>query len=409
MKRNLFFVFLFAVLVVLTSVAVSAQAELAEFETIEVNDAVVDNGYTAMTAGETLDMRLTFTAVTDEKDVRVKTWIEGYRDEIEAETERFDVYENRTYTKTLSLNLPLDLEIEEDYKLIIRVASKNKEDQERVQLTIQRPSYELEILSVDYVKQVDAGDSLQMNVVVKNRGSHEIEDIYVKARISELSIEKRVYAGDLAPEDCEGNCDDEDAVEKTIILSIPEGTASGEYEIEVKAYNDDTTVSTRDSIIVKGVEVTEEVEVLSEELTKDVEAGSTETYKIEILNPSDETKVITITTPSGIEEGINVKVTPEVISVPAESSQEVELEVETTKDLTSGTYTIPVEISSDEKVIKQVGITANVVRVKPKVGLRRPLFTSAVVLAIILIVLLIVLFTTVRKPSTPGEEETAYY
>lgn len=412
MKKNLFFVFLFAVLLVLTSVTVSA-AELADLGTLEINNAVIDDGYTAATAGETLELRLTFTAVTDAKDVRVKAWIEGYRDEVEAETGRFDISEGRTYTKTLSLKLPLDLEIEEDYKLMIRVADKNSEDQERVQLTIQRPSYELEILSVEYVKQVDAGDSLQVNVVLKNRGSHEVEDVYIKARIPELNIEKRVYAGDVAPEDCESDCEDEDAVEKSLILSIPEGTDSGEYVVEVKAYNDDALVVVKDAVTVKGVEKTEEVEVLSTELTKEVEVGGAEVYKIEILNPSDKAKTITIAPSSALEsKGIKIKVTPTIITVPAESSQEIEVEVEAGESTETGSYVIPVEISSDEEVVKEIGITAKVVGVKAEgtgISLKRPLFTSAVVLAIILIVLLIVLFTTVRKPAAMSEEETAYY
>ena len=195
------------------------------------------------------------------------------------------------------------------------------------------------------------------------------------------------------------------------MLHIPENAESNEYEIEIKVYDENIITTTKDTVIVEGIEKEENVEVLSTETTKDVELGSTETYKIEIINPSDEEKTITVSTSSPLEDkGIKIKVTPEVITVPPESSQEVELQVETSKSTKEGSYEIPIEIASEEEgVIKQVGITAHVVKSKTTGAFNKPLFTSAVVLAIILIVLLIVLFITVRKPSSLPEEETAYY
>jgi len=405
--KNLFFVFLVAV--VLASSFVMA-AEIASDISVEANDNLVGSKTIGITAGKTLDLSVSFTSVTNEKDVTVKAWIDGYRDEIEQETERFDVSANRTYTEKLSLAIPGDLNISDDFKLIVRIASKNKEDQQRYQLTIQRPSYDIEILSTEFVREVKDGDNLQVNVVVKNRGSHKVEDTYIKARISELGIEKKVYAGDLVSVDCEENCDKEDAVEKTLVLEIPKGTKSGKYAMTIEAYNDDSSSTVTQDVTVKGAEAAGKVEVLTPQLTKEVQVGSKEIYRIEIVNPTSETKVITISTPAALEKaGVKITSNPSVVTIPANSAESVEITVEATNQTTAGSYTVPITVGSDGET-KEIGITANVVKVKAQpTGLSRPLFTLAIVLGILFVVLVAVLFTTMKKPEKLGEEETTYY
>jgi hypothetical protein len=218
--KNSFFVFVVAVSIVLASMTAMA-SEIASDVTLKVNGDFIDGKVVGITAGETLDLQVAFKAITDEQDVKVRAWIEGYRDDIEIETTRFDVIANRTYTKSFSIAVPLDLDIKDDYKLILRIAGKNKEDQQSYSLTIQRPSYDVEILSTEFVRTVKDGENVLINVVVKNRGSHKTEDLYLTAKISELGIQKKVYAGDLVAVDCEDDCDKEDAVEKTIVLQIP--------------------------------------------------------------------------------------------------------------------------------------------------------------------------------------------
>jgi hypothetical protein len=409
MSKKLFFVFLFAVLLVLTSFAVNA-AELASDISVKVDNAVIDSKTIGVTAGKSLDVEVTFKAIVDEKDVVVRVWTEeGYKEDIIEKTERFDVYANRTYTKKLTLDLPIDFDVKEDSKLVVRVASKNRADEQSYQLTVQRPSYELEILSAEFVHEVEDGDALQINVVIKNRGSHKIDDTFLKASIPEIGLSKTVYAGDLVPVDCE-TCDQEDVVEEAVILQIPDGTKSGTYKLEIEAYNDDSTTALTDTVIVKGIEGKVEVEVLATQLSKEVAIGGKETYRIEIFNPSDEAKTITIATPAALEkQGIKVTATPSVITVPADSSQVVDVQVEASNATAVGAYSVPLSINSEEETVKEVGITANVVKVKTTPSTARPLLTLAVVLGIIFVVLLIVLFTTVRKPKEMGEEETAYY
>ncbi len=412
LKKSLF-VFFFAVLLVMTSFAVNA-AELASDISVKVDNTGISGNRVGVIAGKTIHVEVAFKAIVDDEDVEVKVWIDGFKEDIEAETDRFDVYTNGTYSSDsitpLYLAIPNDLDVKEDSKLIVRIASKNDESQENYQLTVQRPSYELEIISAGFVHEIESGEALQIDVVVKNRGGHKIEDTFVKAKIPELALVSReFYAGDLVPTDSDDS-DKEDAVEKTVVINIPDGTKSGTYELEITAYNDDAETILTDSITIKGIETTKAgVEVVTTQLSKEVTIGGQEVYRIEIFNPTDEAKTITITTPAALEaKGIKVTATPSVITVPADSSQVVEVQVEAGNQTNVGSYSVPLSISSDEKTIKEVGITANVVKFKAKTT-AKPILTLSVVLGIIFVVLLIVLFTTVRKPKEMGEEETAYY
>lgn len=415
MSKNILLGFLFAILLVSASFAVSA-AELASNVSVRVDNTVVDSETISVTAGQSFDVEVSFTAVVDNEDVVVKVWTEeGYKEEILEKSGRFDVVSGRTYTKKLTIALPVDFDVAEDSKLVVRIAGKNKADEQDYQLTVQRPAYELEILSASFVREVKAGDTLQINAVIKNRGSKKVDDNFVKARISELGLTSReVYAGDLVAVDCnddeDNHCDKEDAVEKTVSITIPKGTESGTYKVVIEAYNDESTASVSDSVIVKGVDEQVSMEVLATQLNKEVAIGGKETYRIEIFNPSNEAKTVTITTPAALEaQGVKVTATPSVITVPADSSQVVEVQVEASGETTTGSYSVPLTVTSaEDDTTKEVGITANVVKAK-SASTAKPALTLSVVLGIVFVVLMIVLFVTVRKPKEMGEEETAYY
>jgi len=149
---------------------------------------------------------------------------------------------------------------------------------------------------------------------------------------------------------------------------------------------------------------------LTPQLTKEVQVGGKEIYRIEIVNPTSETKVITISTPAALEKaGVKITANPSVVTIPANSAESVEVEVEATNQTTAGSYTVPITVGTDGET-KEIGITANVVKVKAQPsGLSRPLFTLAIVLGILFVVLVAVLFTTMKKPEKLGEEETTYY
>ena len=412
------FIFLIAVLTLVLPALISA-AELANNMTVKVNGQLLDGNSLSVSPTDSLTIETVFIGHDNESDVRVKAWVEGYKEDIYKETDRFDVIQGKRYVKWLSLKLPSDMNGTDEYKLIVRVSSKDKEDQQNYVLTVQKPSYKLEILSMEYVREVKAGNNLAVSVVVKNRGAHEIEDVYITVSVPQLGIEKRVYAGDLVPVD---TSEKENAVEKTVVLAIPSDAKAGTYTIEAKATNEGEEGIVTDTLTVKGTVEEAKVEVVTSQLSKEVSVGGAQIYRIEIINPTDEVKVITIGTPAALgAQGIKVTATPSVVKIQPNSAETVEVKVETSNQTTTGQYNLPVKISegsgTEQVIAKEVGITANVVKTPSGTSTTSKVAVSTVILAIIFVVLLVVLFVSLgRRKEAPaasstgtGSEEPAYY
>jgi len=364
-------------------------------------------------AGETIPIKVIFTAGESVSDVRVKVEISGYRDDITASTTRFDIVEGATYSKLLSLKVPTDVDPAEDYTLTVRIESQNKEFEQDLTLRIQRESYNLEVLSVDAERQVTAGSNLAVNVVLKNRGSHRVDDTFVVARIPALNIEKRVYFGDLTPIDGHEtsidlngnivlfeNSDKEDAAERTLFLAIPSDAKAGVYNLEVEATTADTTTKTTKSIVIAGTE--QRSDVLTAMTSKNVQAGETVTYDLVIINSGDKIAVYTIVPESA--QNLIVSVDEPIVTVPADSSRTVK--VTATAGDVMGTFNFAVNVNSQDQLVKRVNFSANV----SKKSFSNNVMVLTVILAIIFVVLLIVLIVLLtRKPVKTEEFGESYY
>jgi len=364
-------------------------------------------------AGETIPIKVVFTAGESVSDIRVKTEISGYRDDITASTARFDIVSGATYSKLLSLKVPTDVDPAEDYTLTVTIEAKNKEFEQELTLRIQRESYNLEVLSVDAARQVTAGANLAVNVVLKNRGSHRVDDTFVVARIPELNIEKRVYFGDLTPIDGHEttidlngnivlfeNSNKEDAAERTLFLAIPSDAKAGVYNLEVEATTADTTTKTTKSIVIAGTE--QRSDVLTAMTSKDVQSGQSVTYDLVVINSGDKIAVYNIVPESA--QNLIVSVDEPIITVPADSSKTVK--VTATAGDVMGTFNFAVNVNSQDQLVKRVNFSANVA----KKSFSNNVMVLTVILAIIFVVLLIVLIVLLtRKPEKTEEFGESYY
>ena len=124
-------------------------------------------------------------------DVRVRAYISGEDDE--AETSKFDMLQERTYSKLLSLEVPsnIDLSPSDDYTLIVVVEAKEGDARESYAFTLQRESYSLDILNVEVENTASVGSVLALDIVLKNRGSHRSDDTFVVARNIANLIDKQ--------------------------------------------------------------------------------------------------------------------------------------------------------------------------------------------------------------------------
>lgn len=224
--------------------------------TTEFNGVILDSNDMTGDVNGMVPVRVTFTANDNVSDVRVLVSIDGFRDDVEAETSRFDIVDGKTYTKLLSLRLPSDVdELSEDYTLKVELTHSGSNAFEEYTVSMQRESYTFEVLSVDYNSRVEAGDVFPVSVVVKNTGYNRMDDTYVVVSIPALGVSARGYVGDLVSTDMDEDYDDkEDSMNKIVTLMIPADVATGVYEMEVVVYNDDAKTVTGNLIAIDGID-----------------------------------------------------------------------------------------------------------------------------------------------------------
>lgn len=387
----------------------NVNAMFGSIEDLEVKDVGVLKATTpvAIFAGEIIPVRVVFFATDDAVDVRVKAWISGDR-EFAATTERFDVIANNTYTKTLAVQFPRTLDendLDEPLELVVVVENRNQgeADEELVKLTLQRESYVVEILDVDMANEVSASEVLTLDVVVKNRGRRFAEDNFVVARIPALELEDRAYFGDLSARD-QSHPDKENAVERRLFLRVPSNAKAGVYEVEVEAFNDDSSARITKKVAVKGVEAS--TVVVAPVHSKSIRIGEEAGYSMTVVNSGNRVQVFELVIEAPAE--LDLDVSDPVVAIPAGSSKTITLKASSAK---AGTYNFAVNVHSGSQLVASEKFTARVGEnsVRAVTG-PSPTVLLTVVLAIIFIVLLIVLIVLItRRPQRAEETGEGYY
>lgn len=399
MKSMKLMVSMVAMLALVAFLASSVSA-FASIDRVTVNGIEsFGNGTAAVFAGETIPVRVIFTATGDETDVRVMARVIG-ESGISEVSERFDVLANNTYSRLLNIKMPFDIDPSEDLVLVVTVESNaHLADERRVSLEVQRESYLVEILSVDSADQIKAGQTLALDVVLKNRGRQMAEDTYVRATIPELGVSNTAYFSDLTAED-QSHPDKEDAAERRMYLNIPQNAAPGVYTVELEAYNSDSSSVRTKRIVVVGAGA--ESRVLSPSTSKSFAAGEEKTYSMTIVNSGDEIKVYDLVIKTS--KGLTVEADDGLVVVPAGSSKTVQLTASASEE---GDYTFDVTISSDGELVKQESFAATVEGSAQKVNASVVLTVVLAVIFVVLVIVLIVLLT--RKPQKSEEFGESYY
>jgi len=397
---------LIAVLLVLSAFSVIA-TDIIDIDKVEVDGLIADSvGTVAVESGKVVPVEVYFTANENASDVEISAWIRGERSDA-AEINFKDLIEDKDYRAVLTLKLPSDIdETEEEKTLFIRIETDKGNIEEEYTLTIQREPYNAELLFVEVDESVEAGSNIPIDVVLKNLGRHELDDLLVEVSIPELGISKRAYFSDLTPtDDWEDDDDTEDAVERRVYLRIPANADAGNYELTVEAYNSDTSSVVTRIVTVVGAEGVSKV--LIPVSSKEIGFGETVTYDLIIVNSGSKVgiyEVIPETT-----EGVIVSAEDPVVTVAAGSSKVVRLQVKAgSRD---GIYAFAVDVNSEGQLVNRAVLTANVVESGALgAGISNNVAILTVVLAIIFVVLLVVLIVLLtKKPSKAEEFEESYY
>ncbi|MFH1358892.1 MAG: hypothetical protein ABIH37_03335 [archaeon] len=415
------FVALFALAFALSTVVA---ADFVALQEVEVNGIDVDLtsptlAVIGVDVSETIPVAVKFTALDDMDDVKVKVYIEGYKSEISEETSRFHVISGNTYIKRFSIEVPSSMDLDDRDELVnlfVRVSAKGASAVEaEVSLDVQKELYSLNLLSIDTSNVVVSGDEVSLDVVVENNGYDRLDNIYVMASIPELGTSRKVYVGDLASIQDSDDEEINDATSKRIYLTIPRNAAAGTYDLEVEAYNYDTSVKAVTRVVIRNVDTT----IIPSSTSKTVAPGEETSFNLVLANPSNRMVVYTIT-PEGTS-GLIVEVTEPLVAVGAGSSRTVEINVRATDSVEEGTHVFAVNANSEEAESKQVTFTVNVEKDGTGTGSTGlGGFTSGkanttviitVILVIVFIVLLIILIVLLSRRPAESEEfgETNYY
>jgi uncharacterized membrane protein len=243
------------------------------------------------------------------------------------------------------------------------------------------------------------------DVVVKNTGNHDLEDVYVKATIKELGITGTQYIDVLVPVRTH---DDAQSREVTIPLSLPANVQPGTYTIEVKAYNDDVeSVSVSQQFVISGQQASSNVEVTTSTTRQDLVQGKAVAYTFIVKNTGTTTQSFTLDA-TGLEGWATTQMNPSTFSLAAGESKLVSVYVTSKEDaiVAEHLFTVKVNYGSETKTLNFV---ANVTEGKTaSLDLKTILMIVGIVLAVAIIILLIVLLA--QKSRSDGEKpEESYY
>lgn len=373
--------------------------------TVEIDGISVLNNPSVI-AGESVAIEVEFTAVEDASDVRVKAELEGDKVDVYVVSKPFDVEENHTYKKTLTLKVPFELkdDISDDLQLDLKIWNGDYESEyDDILVRVQRPSYNPVVKSVSVSQSVDAGETFPVDLVLKNMGYNDLDDIYVTVSIPELGVKKTSYFGDLVPlETCdpENDCDDEeeDTVSGRLYLEVPYEAESGVYDLEVEVVTDDVESTVSKQISVKN-DFSSNVIVTTSSKTANV--GQDAEYTLLLVNPTNSLKVYRVVVEASGE--LSSGVDESVVAVPAGSSKTVTVMARASE---AGEYDFNVHIFSGEKLTDTVSLSLTA----EGNAASNPIVVLTVVLAIIFLVLLIVLIVLLgRKPRKQEEFGESYY
>lgn len=398
-----FLVSLITVLVLLAVVPL-VSASVVSITKVELDGMDVSSNHVSVEAGETVSLRVEYTAGENASDVEISAWLRGYKSDIVRKALP-DLIDGKEYNAKLSLTVPKNLdETEEELTLTIEIETDDGSASEEYTLNVQRKPYNPDLLFVEADNKVEAGSSAEVDIVVKNLGRHELDDLVIRVSIPALGISKRVYAGDLTPTNDEAvyGEDATDAVEGKFLLKIPATAEAGVYDLIVDAYNSDAASTVKKQIEVTGAEQT--TKVLVPVTSKEISMGEVKSYDLVIVNSGDNIGVYELIPETA--EGVTVMVEEPIVTVKAGESKVVTVKVQAgTRD---GKYSFAVNVNSQGKLIQRVVMNADVV--KGKIAVKGNLTILTVILAIIFIVLLIVLIVLLtRRPSKSEELEESYY
>lgn len=354
----------------------------ADFSSVEVTVDSIDAGdNAALIAGDASTIKVFFDSDIDASDVKVKVEIDGHRVSVDESTVPFEVESGHRYVKILTLRVPNELEdeVSDDATLDVKIWGGNSLPfTDSFNVRIQRPSYNVDFMSIGTTDSVEAGKIFPVNVVIKNVGYNKLNDLYITAKIPALGVQKTGYFGDLISiEDDDNN----DFVTGKLFLDIPFSAKNGVYSLEVSAKSDDFSTNEVKQILIENG------------LSSNVFASGN---KIVLVNPNTQPLVLKLVPESDGKALITLS--EDLVVIPAGASRTV------TASSNGEDYKVNI-FSKNGELLDTVTLSGNAYS-----GNGNAIAVLTVILTIIFLVLVVVLIVLVtKKPEKTEEFSESYY
>jgi hypothetical protein len=273
-----------AILFVLSMLCLPAMA--AESTDYEITDIRVDDVTVFQLAdttvyveeGATIMVEVYLLGLGETSDVNIKTWLGGYEySTVQTTSSMFDIEDGVSYKKTLYLELPNDMNSEDEYTVYVEVYDDDNYVREEASLMVSNVRHDVRFQDILVDNSVEAGDYASVTVRLENQGDNKEEDIKVEVTNTELGISVSTYLDELYTLPEVDNEDEESSGDVTLNFEVDDEALSGEYTLDVTVtYNNGySSVSDSVTLSVEGAEADEgEVTV---EITDGVEPTEDET------------------------------------------------------------------------------------------------------------------------------------
>lgn len=351
---------------------------------------------------------------TSAKDVEVRVFLTGSKDDVSDVSEPFDVQARTIYTKSFTLNLPQRVE-DRDYQLRVDVSSPNSNTESYVfPLTIAAVENSMSIKEVAFSpnSQVVAGRSLTAVARIKNFGKVDESDVKVVFSIPELNLQETDYINNVDK--------DETVSSEEVLFRIPATTKTGEYTVKVDVYYDDYDEKTSATYTITVVGDSQAAQAVSPGIgqTNIVVGMQSQTlargengvvYPITLSNNAVAAKTYTLGI-SGASDWATTKISPSnVIVLNAGESKTAYVYVAASEAATVGEHVFSVDVKVGNDVVQQIPMKADVLesaKTSAWDGVKKALQIGVVMLVVLIVALgVVILYQRKFKNSSAKEDE----
>jgi uncharacterized membrane protein len=395
---------------VLALVASAADVPVT-IDTLKINgDEVFAGERLALERGDTITVRTVFTANADD-NVQFEIEIDGYDyDDLSEETERFRIISGDRYTKQLSLTVPSNIDVDDQYTLRVRITNRNDdpvETQVPLEFTGRRHDVVLEDVVFHPGTTVQAGRSLLTVVRLDNQGDEDQDDIKIQVSLPKLGITDVDFMDELES--------DERKSSEELFVRIPECTAPGEYTARVDVEYDERTRTVSDEFLITVLEnprckqaEDRTVITVGPESQNIVAGGAEAIFPVALTNAGSNSRTYTISANTGT--WASSRVSSSVLVVGAGETKVASVYVAANSDAPQGKQLVNLAVRSGDKTLKEVALTANVVEANNDGSVKRGLEIGLVVLVVLLVIVgLIVGLSRLKGNDLDGKDDETYY